>query len=481
MATFRQRLNVAAKAAAGIFSDDSSRRAYGLLSGMWPSSVGEAPTRGARERVAAYADMPWVHALAGKVAGALGTVEWQVLAAKRGAEPARKVKAAQRGGPAAREATLRRLKAAGELVELEEHPFLDLMDGGNAMMTGLAVRQVTALHWDLEGEAFWLKERGRGGFGVPTAAWPLAPDWVRSTPTPSTPSYRVGFRGWQGTIPETEILWLPQHNPSNPYGRGTGLARALADELETDEYAARSMRMTFLNASRPDFVVSPKSPQEWTQVQRDRLARDWADNHEGFWRQFRARFMSHEVAVHEFGATDFRRLQMTQLREFERDLIRNTWGVPPEIMGIVEPGASRATIQRASYLFARWVLLPRLEMLRAILQERLIPEYDSRLIVGYVSPVEEDREFALEVAKTAAWSRSVDEWRKLQDLEPLPDGAGEYWLVPAGLEPREGFEPVEPGAIPPAPFAGPVLPDERAVLRRVGRWLGIDSEPVELR
>ena len=470
MSTLGTRMAIAWKAAVGIFSDDSAKQAHGLLSGMWPAGIGDAPTTGARERVAAYADMPWLHALADKVASAFAAVEWTVSYPAREGRAVR-MKALQRArGAARRQSLIRALPPDVEMVKLDEHPLLDVLDGGNPLMTGLSVRKVTALHWDLEGEAFWLKERN--GLGVPVSAWPLPPDWVRSTPTPTGPYYRVGFRGWQGPIPETEILWLPNHNPANPYGRGTGLARALADELETDEYAARHIRQQFLNQARPDFGVYPGEDKEtWSQTERDRVEQQWADQHQGFWRAFRPRFAGKKLGIYEFTQTDNRSLQLVQLREFNADLVRKIWGVPPEIMGIVGPGSSRATVAWSSYIFAKWVLVPRLEMFRALLQERLAPEYDERLIVDYVSPVDEDADFQLEVlqANPAAWT--IDEWRARGGGAPLPDGQGQVFLVPFNLQPMEDF-----GAMPLPPGDGSVemdlahlQHDEAAVLRRLRR------------
>lgn len=450
MASFTDRLRVARRALIGVFSDDAAKQAFGLLQGIFPAAVGAPPTRGARERVAAYADMPWLNAVADKVSSSVAAVEWCLSAVRRaGAPRAIRIKALQRlGGDwvscQARQARLAHLKDAGDLVEVQNHPLLDeVLDGGNAYMTGLATRKVTALHWDLEGEAFWLKERS--GLGVPIGVWPLPPHWVTGTPTPSHRFFRVSFRGWQGEIPDTEILWIANPDPSNPYARGAGKARALADELETDEYAAKTIRQTFFNQARPDFVVYPKAGS-WTEPERLRLEQQWRGQHEGFWRTVKARFASRELGIYEFGATDMRHLQMVQLRQFERDMIIQVFGVPPEVLGIIA-NSNRATIQAASYIFARWVLIPRLEAFRAILQERLVPEYDDRLILDYVSPVEKDREFALEVGKAAPYSWTVDEWRALADREPLEDGAGERFVMPFNLTTIGDFggEPL-PGA-----------------------------------
>ena len=272
----------------GGFGDDIGKQAYGLLSGVWPGAVGAPPTRGARERLAAYADAPWLHAVADKVTSALAAVEWQAKVVRTGPPLADGRRAAVRGtalqcAPAARRrVALARLKQAGELDELEESPFLDLMAAGNVMMTGLDVRRITFLHRYVEGEAFWVKERD--ALGTFFRAWPVPPPWVRAMPTPSRPTFLVGFRGWQGQIPDTEMVWFSKQAPENPYGRGTGLARALADELETDQYAASLQRMVFLNGARPDFVVFPKNGATWTPTQVKQMESDWRRQHEGFWR-----------------------------------------------------------------------------------------------------------------------------------------------------------------------------------------------------
>jgi hypothetical protein len=97
--------------------------------------------------------------------------------------------------------------------------------------------------------------------------------------------------------------------------------------------------------------------------------------------------------------------------------------VPPEIFGILT-SSNRATITVSNFLYCTWVIVPRLEFQRETLQIRLVPEYDRRLILDYVSPVMENKEFILEVAKAAPWSLSTDEWRELADRESLGEELG---------------------------------------------------------
>ena len=51
--------------------------------------------------------------------------------------------------------------------------------------------------------------------------------------------------------------------------------------------------------------------------------------------------------------------------------------------------------------------------------------YDDRLILDYITPIEEDREHTLKVAKSAPWALSINEWREMMGLERLPGDTGE--------------------------------------------------------
>ena len=77
------------------------------------------------------------------------------------------------------------------------------------------------------------------------------------------------------------------------------------------------------------------------------------------------------------------------------------------------------------------MLVPRLEFRRAIFQELLIPEYDDRLIVDYVTPVMDDKEFALKVATAAPWAMDGNEWRAVMGLSDKPEFEGVYFVPPA--------------------------------------------------
>lgn len=450
------RARFALKAAVGIFSENSARAAWGLLGGVMPGGMGVPPVRGTADYLRAYSQMPWLRAVASRVSTATAGAEWQLFVRKKGNERARRDRLLQRATKAERVRLIKEATEQGDLQRLERHLLLETLTNFNEFQTGFAARKVTQLHLDLVGDAFWLKERNAQG--VPVAYWPIPPHWIMATPTPNFRFFRVSFKAWRGNIPDTEFVWFSDPDPLNPYGRGSGSAMALGDELDTDEYAARHTKQFFYNQARPDLIIYPKGQTGIRPENLKRVEEDWMSQAQGFFRSFKPYFLSREVEVKEL-EHNFRSMQMVQLREFERDAILQHYGVPPEILGVLS-NSNRATIDAADYFMSRYVVEPRLEFQRTVLQERVIPEYDDRIIIDYVSPVAEDWERHLKAAKTAPGALTVDEWRALSGHAPHEDEeAGKLHFVPntVKLQSLKEYEPP-----PPAPGmpGGPPLPGQ---------------------
>jgi phage portal protein BeeE len=387
-----------------------------------------APRRGQDKLLQSYADMPWVRAVVGKIAESVASTEWIVYRSKNinGAEAAAAARFYSKASPTRR----KRLRKQMELVELPGHPMLDVMERGNDFHTGQTIDEVTQAHIELVGEGFWLKERN--GRGVPTEIWGIPPNWIIDTPAPGKSDgdqvFTFRLDGVETKIPMEEVIWFKKADPHSPYGRGVGTGRSLGDELDTDEYAAKHMKGWFVNGAIPDLLVSADglAPGD-TQ----RLEEDWLNKQQGFWNRFKPYFIGKKLTVEKLTAS-FQEMGLGELRRDTRDVIIHTWGVAPEMFGITE-NSNRANISGAFYQFSRWVLVPRLELKRAYLQTRLVPDFDPGLIIDYESPVEEDMAHRLEVMKAASWAFTVDEWREEGGRPELPDGKGEVHAAPFSL------------------------------------------------
>lgn len=420
--------------------------AAGAIGAIFPSVARNAPRRGTPELIQAYNELPWLHAVVHRIAEGYAATTWRVYGTRRRQDAGKlqrffRERHLQRAvGWRHRHTAMRALRAKGvELVEIEDHPLPHLIEMANPFHVGPAARKLDSVYFDLAGETFAVMERAEAGpmTGMPVALWPIPPHWVQDTPRPERPSFRVKLpgRGGEWDVPETEMLWLLDPDPFHPYSRGSGAGRALADELDTDEFASKHLKHFFFNRARPDFVawVKPAVGQDVVdESELRRLQVKWENEHRGFFRSWRPHFTNRDLQIHEFQGQDLQKQQAIQLREYERDTIVQVLGVPPEILGILQ-NSNRATIDAADYLFARWVLEPRLEMRRAFYQEQLVPLFDDRAIIDYDSPVPDDRTFLLDVSKAHPYAFNVDELRAMAEQEPLEDDQGRVRPVPISV------------------------------------------------
>jgi hypothetical protein len=409
------------------------------LASLTPGSNGFPPEKNIGAMLDAYSTTPWLRAVVHRISHATAAIPWVVLtpSGKGSSKELRQI--SKMHDYKSRDKKIKELTNSGKLRAIDDHAFIDLMTQGNPRFSGYLLRQVSQAHIDLTGETFWLMLRP-SKLDPPSEIWPLPPEWVMETPKPGGGQYYVVKTPGQAEeirIPASEVLWFVDPNPRNPYGRGSGTTRALADEIDTDEYAAKHTKAWFWNRAKPEVLITVDGLKK---DETERLERDWYQKHGSFWNAFKAHFLNREVKVHEL-THKFADMELVELRKFERDTIVEVFGVPPEILGIIQ-NSNRATIDAADYIFARWVLVPRLELQRSVLQTRLAPLYGDDIILHYVSPIEEDREFKLKVMEKAPWAYTVDEWRGVAGVEAAKKN-GDIHLVPLNHVPVRDFGELE--------------------------------------
>lgn len=425
----------------------ASGPALAMLRGIQPGGIGTPPERGTQQRLESYKSHPWSRTTVGHIADGVAGVTWRLYAVGRPGERSRRDLTLQRGAYTIRKAHLEARRRAGELREITDHLFLDLVGRGNGEYTGWQLRKLLAAQYELSGEAYALIQRNSAG--KPSALWGIPAHWVKSTPTPDHATFMLSWRGWQADIPTRQMLWHKDPNPADPYGRGAAMVAALADELDTDEYMAKTLRQWFYNSARPDILVTVEGA---TQTEVDRLERTWLDRTMGYFRKWRPMFLRGKVGIHEFDQ-DFRAQQMVQLRSHSQDVILQAMGFPPEVVGRLQ-NSNRATIVAANFLMGRYVLQPRLEAWRAFWQRFAETEYDERVIVDYDSPIDEDKDFQLDAMRAMPYAFAVDEIRALAGHPAKENGAGQVHAVPLNLQLVPG-DLVAPAPLPRTPPPSP--------------------------
>lgn len=398
----------------------------GVLGGI-QRSMTDPPKRGTLEHLQVFEVSPRMQAAARLVANAVACCDFDLYKKRV-------------GGQVVRDARLQKARiqkraklmeaARPDVEEVLTHPFLDALDKPNPFMNRHTLLKVSQYHWDFVGDVFWLKDRN--ALGVVVGYWPIPPHWVMETPRPDKPTFRFGYRSWQATVPASEVAWDHDPTPANPYTRGTGIGWALADEIQVDEYVSKMAAALFFNRARPDFVFATGLGADETR----RVEQDWTQRNQGFFRWFKPYFIHGEPGaidlqkqIREFQQPTMEQLVYPNLRNAERDIMWQTWGVSPELFGAIE-NSNRATVDAALYHFQRLVVLPRAERWRSFLQQQMEEDFDERGIIHCESPVEEDKEYRLTAAKTFSWALTLDEARAFAGLAPVGNGVGGARMIP---------------------------------------------------
>lgn len=383
-----------------MFGGDTSSAGQLMLAGINPAGI--PPRRGTRELLDAYSTHPWMHSVVRRIGENVAGLRWVLF---------------KRGVRGKQQRVLKRDAITGRYdvnasTEVTSHAFLDVMRRPCPVLHPIPFWCVLQGMLEVKGETPTVIERSKED-GLPLELWPLPPHWLTRTPTRSSPQYHFQWNGFTRDVPERDVSYLAHPDLVNPYGRGRGTGEALADEIDIDEFAAKHVAAFFYNRGLPDVFISlkgvkdAKKAEEWEERMRNK--------YRGSLRAWQAHVTNADMTVTQL-QQNFKDQQLRELREQQRDTCLQVWGMPPEVMGIVE-NSNRATIGAADYLFASKIILPRGEFIADYLTT-LAQEWDDRFFVAFESPVQEDRDFALKVYQAQPTCFSKNEWRKLAGAPP---------------------------------------------------------------
>lgn len=323
---------------------------------------------------------------------------------------------------------------------------VDVLERPNSHLSGRAVRYLEQLYFDTLGESFAVVSiEGRR-----VSYLPVPPTWVQ-VETGAEQPYIITLGSQQYRFGPDEVVWYKRPNPVDPYGRGLGLGRAAADEVETIEYAAKHAKSYFYNDATPPLIFSANGLQA---ADAKRAKEAYEAKHRGFSKAHKAAFISGDWKVHRLGDSA-PASGVTDLRQYLADVVRSLYSVPPEVIGQLD-SSNKATITAALEIFARMCLEPRALYYVDEVNAKLVPLLErlgvSRgVTLGFVSTIPEDVEAKREVMKTHPWAFTVNEVRGV--IGYAPRAGGDVYIRQA-----DRLEEVAAGAVEEERSAGPVGP-----------------------
>lgn len=353
---------------------------------------------------------------------------------------------------------LYRVDEKGDEHELTDHPFLEFWKHPNPLheMSNAALWRLLEIYLKLKGEGYFIIEKDEAG--RPVELWPVPTHWVQQTPYLDHPFYTVRLTsGVIMPVSVDDMFVMKDLNPVDPFRRGLGQAEALADEIETDEYAAKFQKCFFFNDATPNLVISmPKSTEE----QRKRFRAEWMERFKGVFKSHGVATVNGEAIINKVG-DNMKDMDMVNGRTFLRNAVLEHFGVPREIMGITE-SSNRATSEAAQYIYAQNVLMPSLLRREEAINEQILPMFGPDLVWHFEDIVPRNQEF--DKAKALdGWNAGLmtkDEARELLDLPPAPTGGNVYkaqfsdLYLPADEDPAQAMAALTPEDGPEAAQEG---------------------------
>ena len=395
------------------------------------------PERNVKGYLAAYGSIYSLFAISLRIATATSEVKWRLY---KGSE-------------------------RSERSQVAKHPILDLLDYTNEFQTGQEIIELTQLHMDLAGKAYWYVPRNKGG--RPAEIWVMPPHLMKVVPGTDRLVAGYVYHGAEDIPFNTdEIIRFPMPDPLNQLG-GVGFAQAAAVILDTQDYATRWNRNFFWNSARPDAVL--ESETQLTEEQFEQLRSAWASRHEGLPR-------AHKIGILE-GGIKYRQVSLSQkdmdfglLQKQTLEAVMFTFGIPLSVMGVSE-NVNRANAEAGEYTFARWLIKPRLTRIKNKLNEQLLPMFSGTkgLELDFEEIVPETIEQKRQLAESGIKSgyMTINEARQMQGLDPVPQG--NVFLIPFNMMPT----PADQEIIPP-PTEPPEAPKAKGFTeeQKEARWEG---------
>lgn len=306
-----------------------------------------------------------------------------------------------------------RVTKNGNRTQIFSHDILNLMKTFNPLFsTGIDGWFLTQVYLEVNGNAFIHKERDKSN--KVRYLWLYNPLDVEELPTTVNGyNYKIRINNEYKYIPMTEIIHIKNPNPEQPFGYGVGIAETLINEIQTSELANTQVNQYFYNGAIPPYIISA----DITSEQLKEMSNSWLSNNQGFFNRNKPYFTNTNSLNVTKLMDNFKDMEIVKLIEMDSEIIRKTFGIPPEILGGVD-NSNRATIQGAREIYAQEVLMPRLIKLKDVLNTNLVNEFADNLELDFKSPIPSDKELQLAIMKEFKEMFDEDEIRKLAGLMP---------------------------------------------------------------
>ncbi len=277
-------------------------------------------------------------------------------------------------------------------VQVTTHAALTVWDNPNNFYSGQELRESGQQHVDLTGEGWLVVGRDPRFPTIPLELWVVRPD--RISPVKSPTDFLTGYvyKGPGGELiplPASDVMQIRMPNPLDPW-RGIGAVQSVLTSLDSDRYSAEWNRNFFLNSAEPGGII--EVPEVLGDEEFKRMVMRWRQQHQGVAQAHRVGILENAKWVdRRFSMRD---MQFTELRNVNKDDIREAFRIPKFALGIIED-VNRASAIASATWFAQYLTVPRLERWKSLLNKDFLPLFGATAVgleFDYENPIPADAE-----------------------------------------------------------------------------------------
>ncbi len=363
-----------------------------------------------------------------------------------------------------------RMQTNGKKRPLPDHPLLAKIETPNQFYSGRLLWQATLLSYFLDGNAYWIKVRDRGG--IPTGLW-YAPHWAMEPRWAADGKTFIDYYEYQvnGTLYRVEVDDVVHFrfglDPDN-LRRGLSPLKSVLREVFTDDEAGLFAAALLKNSAIPGVVISPKTDtgvglgisQEDARQVKESFVRNFGGSRRG-----EPMVLGFEGTVTTLGLSPSD-LDFTALRRIPEERISGAFGIPAVLvgLGVGLDNATYSNVEQLKPLGFEQCLVPTWNALEDEINRQLLPDFTlatNERVNFDTSNVMALRENQNEVQERAgkAFQRGgmrLNEYRAVLGLPADPDG--DYYVRSRNtlaVNPADALTaPAEPPTTTPVPPKG---------------------------
>ena len=329
-----------------------------------------------------------------------------------------------------------------------DHPVYRLLyTRPNPMMTPFTFKEIRAAHCLTWGNSYAEIEYDKGG--RPIALWPLLPDRTGAEIVNGDKKYYTYVDSTKVWLSADRVLHVPGLGFDGI--KGYNVVKVHRDSLglsiASNDYGAGF----FSNSGRPSGIL--KHPGHPDEAERQQFREEWNQMHSGLTKQQRTAVLWGNMEWQAISVPP-EEAQFLQTREMQIEEIARILNINPILLQHYTKATTWGSgIAQFLTAYAKFTITPWLEREEDVLDWDLFSDNErGRYYVKYninalLRGDAESQAKVLEI-KRRNGVINADEWRELDEENPLPDGQGKEYFMPLNMAPVSQMLEREPKELP---------------------------------